>query len=70
MTMSMPVTASAGRGLSRAQLAALLRDAAAGDWPALVRYRLRHPLVPAPGPGPRLRDLAAELAARAAHRLP
>src|ERR1039458_2150637 len=38
MTMSMPVTASAGRGLSSAQLAGLLRDAAAGDWPALVRY--------------------------------
>jgi predicted metal-dependent enzyme (double-stranded beta helix superfamily) len=38
MTMSMPVPASAGRVLSGAQLAGLLREAAAGDWPALVHY--------------------------------
>ncbi len=38
MTMSMPVTMSDRRGLSGAQLAGLLREAAAGDWPGLVRY--------------------------------
>ena len=36
--MSMPVPARVGRGLSGARLAGLLREAATGDWPALVRY--------------------------------